>query len=110
MFCLCHATLTELFSKPRLSVQPIDIFEGEVFKLTCSISIYVRERINNGTMRYSMYRGNDRLNNANTYNALAHPSKNGNYTCKAQAVLDTKHNIVKESQTVVVEAKGETSN
>lgn len=99
---------TELFSKPRLTVEPIDIFEGDKFRLTCSVSIYVPEKINNETMRFSIYQNNLKLANGDTYSAVAHPYKNGNYTCKAQAA-SLVHSFVKESQTVVVEAKGKSS-
>ncbi|XP_070838112.1 platelet endothelial cell adhesion molecule [Chaetodon trifascialis] len=97
-------TVRELFSKPRLTVEPIDIFEGDRFKLTCSVSVYVPERINNDTMRFSIYKDDLELTSAETYMTVAHPAKNGNYTCKAQAA-SLSRSFVKESQTVVVKAK-----
>ncbi|XP_041812676.1 platelet endothelial cell adhesion molecule isoform X2 [Chelmon rostratus] len=97
-------TVKELFSKPRLTVEPVDIFERDRFKLTCSVSIYVPERINNDTMRFSIYRDNLQLTSAETYITVADPAKNGNYTCKAQAASLTS-SFEKESQTVVVKAK-----
>lgn len=100
---------TELFSKPRLTLEPIDIFEGERFTLTCSVSIYVPERINNDTMRFSIYKDNVKITSSDTFVSMAHSSKNGNYTCKAQAASLT-HSFVKESQMVVVKAKGESYN
>lgn len=106
MFDFCHPTPTELFSKPHLTVEPMDIFEGDRFKLTCSVSIYVPERINNDTMRFSIYKDNVKLTSTETYITVAHPAKNGNYTCKAQAASATR-TFVKSSQTVVVKAKGE---
>ena len=109
MFDFCCPTSTELFSKPQLTMEPIDVFEGDSFKLTCSVNIYVPEKISNERMRFSIYKNNVKLTNTGTYTAVAHPSKNGNYTCKAQAA-SLNHSFVKESKTVVVEMKGESSN
>ncbi|XP_070703754.1 platelet endothelial cell adhesion molecule [Pempheris klunzingeri] len=97
-------TVKELFSKPRLTVEPIEIFEGDSFKLTCSVSIYVPERINNETMQFSIYKDNVKLTNTERYITVADPRKNGNYSCKAQPASLT-HSLEKESKTVVVKAK-----
>lgn len=101
-----HPTSTELFSKPQLTVDTEDIAEGDKFKLSCSVSIYVPERINNETMRFSIYRDNVKLTNRDTYINVANPSTNGNYTCKVQA-LSLTPSFVKESKTVAIKAKGE---
>lgn len=90
-------------------MKPVDIFEGDHFQLTCSVNIYVPEKFSNESMRFSIYKNNVKLTSTETYTSVAHPSKNGNYTCKAQAASLT-HSFVKESKTVVVEAKGESSN
>lgn len=97
---------TELFSKPRLTVEPLDIFNGDAFKFTCSISIYVPERINNATVKFSYYKDNVNVTSSQTYISVAHPSKNGNYTCKVQA-QSQMHSFVKESQIIVLNTKGE---
>ncbi|KAM6966719.1 platelet endothelial cell adhesion molecule [Tautogolabrus adspersus] len=97
-------TVKELFSKPTLTLETVDLFEGDRFKLTCSVSIYVPERINNESMIFSIYKDNVKLNNGETFISVAQPQKNGNYSCKAQAESYT-HSFVKESQTVVVKAK-----
>ncbi|XP_034749204.1 platelet endothelial cell adhesion molecule isoform X1 [Etheostoma cragini] len=97
-------TVKELFSKPQLTVNPRDIFLGDRFKLTCSVSIYVPERISNESMKFFIYKDNVKLTSEETYITTAHPSENGNYTCKAQAA-PLIHSFVKESQTVVVKAK-----
>ncbi|KAM7372178.1 hypothetical protein PAMP_009367 [Pampus punctatissimus] len=99
-----NITVKELFSKPRLTVQPLDIFEGDKFKLTCSVTIYVPEKFDNETIWLSIYKDNVKLTNEYTYRAVAQPDKNGNYTCKAN-VTSVTHNFVKESPTVVVKAK-----
>ncbi|XP_054463241.1 platelet endothelial cell adhesion molecule isoform X3 [Anoplopoma fimbria] len=102
-------TVKELFSKPRLTVTPTDIFEGDSFQLTCSVSIFVPEKMSNESMRFSIYKDNVQLTGAETYNTKAHPSQNGNYSCKARAV-SLIHSFVKESQEVVVKAKVPVSN
>lgn len=106
-------TSTELFSKPRLTVKPTDIFEGDRFELTCSVSIYVPERISNESMRFSIYKDDVKLTGAAaaaTYVTVAHASKNGNYTCRATASSLTDCPVEKESRAVVVKAKGESRN
>ncbi|KAM9392512.1 platelet endothelial cell adhesion molecule isoform 2-T2 [Pholidichthys leucotaenia] len=100
-------TVKELFSKPRLALEPKEIFEGDRFILTCSISIYVPERINNKTIRFSFSRDNNIIrvvSSGHTYINLANPSQNGNYTCDAQ-VPSSSQIIVKESQILLVKAK-----
>ncbi|XP_022612616.1 platelet endothelial cell adhesion molecule-like isoform X2 [Seriola dumerili] len=97
-------TVQELFSKPRLTLEPVDLFVGDHFKLTCSVSVYFPERIRNDTMQFSIYKDNNRLTTSQTFINISHPDRNGNYTCRAQTTSLT-HNIVKESQTLVVKAK-----
>ncbi|XP_035801871.2 platelet endothelial cell adhesion molecule [Amphiprion ocellaris] len=97
-------TVKELFSKPRLTVEPLDIFEGDRFELTCSVSIYVPDKISNETMKFSIYKDNVKLTGADTYSTMAHRDKNGNYTCKVY-VASLMHNFVKESPKLVIKAK-----
>ncbi|KAA8584925.1 hypothetical protein FQN60_003619 [Etheostoma spectabile] len=47
--------------QPQLTVNPIDIFMGDRFKLTCSVSIYVPERISNESMKFFIYKDNVKL-------------------------------------------------
>uniref|UniRef100_A0A3B4XW03 Platelet endothelial cell adhesion molecule n=1 Tax=Seriola lalandi dorsalis TaxID=1841481 RepID=A0A3B4XW03_SERLL len=93
-----------LFSKPRLTLEPADLFVGDHFKLTCSVSVYFPERIRNGTMKFSIYKDNNRLIPSQTFISISHPDRNGNYTCRAETTSLT-HNVEKESQTLVVKAK-----
>ncbi|CAG5897603.1 unnamed protein product, partial [Menidia menidia] len=115
-------TVKELFSKPQLTVEPTELFEGDRFKLTCSVSIYIPERISNETMKFSFYKDNIRMelddettkfttykNNVQQISVetkiiVVNFKKNGNYTCKAQTSSLT-HNFVKESQRRVIQAK-----
>lgn len=103
--CGCPAP-TELFSKPNLTLKPTDIFNGDTFRFECSISIFLPERINKDTVKYSYYKDNVNITSSQTYISMAHPSKNGNYTCKVQA-QSLAHSFVKESQIIVLNTKGE---
>lgn len=97
-------TVKELFSKPQLTVKPTDIFEGDHFNLTCSVSIYDHEKIESEAMQFSIYKDNVKVASADTYMTEAQPSENGNYTCKAK-YASHKRTIMKESQTRTVKAK-----
>ncbi|KAM3863830.1 platelet endothelial cell adhesion molecule [Diretmus argenteus] len=97
-------TIKDLFSNPHLTMEPIDLFEGEVFELSCAVSSFSRERINNETMQFSIYRDHVLLTKTDTYTARADSSRNGNYTCKAQATSQSKI-FVKESEPLVIKAK-----
>ncbi|XP_074789821.1 LOW QUALITY PROTEIN: platelet endothelial cell adhesion molecule [Myripristis murdjan] len=97
-------TIKDLFSKPLLTVEPRDIFEGERFKLTCSVSSYAAQRIDRETIQFSIYRDDILLSKSHTYSAVAHSSQNGNYTCKA-SVTTQNNDFVKKIATLVVKTK-----
>eukprot|EP00066_Takifugu_rubripes_P012824 XP_011602090.1 PREDICTED: platelet endothelial cell adhesion molecule-like isoform X1 [Takifugu rubripes] len=97
-------TVNELFSRPTLTVKPTDIFEGDIFNFSCSISKYDPQRINKANLKFSYYKDNVIITSSQVYSSRAHPSKNGNYTCKVQAQYLT-NSFVKESQIVVLKAK-----
>ncbi|XP_028311509.1 platelet endothelial cell adhesion molecule [Gouania willdenowi] len=97
-------TVKELFSNPRLTIEPKDLFEGDRFIMTCSVRIYVPEKISNESMRFSYYKDNVKVTSADSYISVGHPYKNGNYTCHAQAT-SVKHTFIKESQILLVKAK-----
>ncbi|XP_035037180.1 platelet endothelial cell adhesion molecule isoform X1 [Hippoglossus stenolepis] len=94
----------ELFSKPRLTMEPLDIFEGDRIKLTCSVTVYVPERINHKTMAFTIYKDNVEVIRSETYTTVADASRNGNYTCKARSSYLAEH-FEKESPALVVKAK-----
>nr|XP_046272024.1 platelet endothelial cell adhesion molecule isoform X2 [Scatophagus argus] len=98
-------TVKEVFSKPHLTVEPTDVFEGDSFKLTCSVSIYIPERISNSSMQFSIYKDDVKLTSASTHIIVAHSYNNGNYTCKVQAASLTQSVLEKQSQALVVKAK-----
>ncbi|XP_075879958.1 platelet endothelial cell adhesion molecule isoform X1 [Nelusetta ayraudi] len=97
-------TVRELFSKPRLSLEREDVFEGDHFKLSCNVTVYVPDRIAANTLRYSIYKDNIEVTRSDSFASMAQPSKNGNYTCKVQAPSGLS-SLVKESPTLVVKAK-----
>ncbi|XP_062264798.1 platelet endothelial cell adhesion molecule isoform X1 [Platichthys flesus] len=97
-------TVKELFSKPHLTVEPLFMFEGDRLKLTCSVTVYVPERINNKAMVFSIYRDKVEVARSHTYTAVANASTNGNYTCRALS-SSLAHSFVKESPKLVVKAK-----
>lgn len=89
-----------------MTVKPTDIFEGDIVTFSCSISKYDPQRIDKTTIKFSYYKDNVSVTSKQAYSIKAHPSKNGNYTCQVQAQYNTK-SFVKESQIVVLKAKGE---
>lgn len=95
---------SELFSKPQLTLQPIDVFRNERFKLDCTAVVYATERINASALQYSIYKDNFRVTSSNSLVDRAYLSKNGNYTCTVQV---SSPSFFKQSQTVVLKAKGE---
>lgn len=103
-----HLTPTELFSKPLLTLKPADLYEGERFELSCSISIYAPDRIDVNKTKYTYYKDNKELTTSNTYVSVAHPERNGNYTCKVTAV-SFHRTFHYKSQTLHVQAKGKSS-
>lgn len=105
MRCVCVPFESpELFSKPQLTLRPIDVFENERFKLDCTAHVYATERINASALQFFIYRDDVRLSRAKSLVDMAYASKNGNYTCRVQV---SSFSFVKESQPVVLKAKGE---
>lgn len=60
-------------------------------------------------MHFSIYKDNIKLTSEETYVAVADSHNNGNYTCKVETA-SVAGSFVKESQTIVVKAKGGSSN
>ncbi|KAM9780488.1 LOW QUALITY PROTEIN: platelet endothelial cell adhesion molecule [Neosynchiropus ocellatus] len=99
-------TVKSLFSQPRLTMEPRTIFEGESFRLTCSVTIFVPERISNETMRFSIFKDSVKVSALATYSAVARPGQNGNYSCRAMAPsLSPARGFQKDSQVIAVRAK-----
>ncbi|KAG7243725.1 hypothetical protein INR49_011282 [Caranx melampygus] len=101
--------LLKLFSKPNLTLGSVELFERDRMTLACSVSHYARERIRMENIKFSIYRNNTLLTPSQNYITTAHPAHNGNYTCQAQ-FSNREIQIVKESQTFVVNAKVLVSN
>ncbi|KAJ8363598.1 hypothetical protein SKAU_G00124290 [Synaphobranchus kaupii] len=95
--------VSELFSKPILTMEPHEVFEKESFSLACSSANISTERIQQNDVKYSLY-NNGRLLTAGDFRGKfsnkAHTSHNGNYTCEAVAKM-----IRKPSNVIVFKAK-----
>ncbi|XP_054892246.1 platelet endothelial cell adhesion molecule isoform X2 [Poeciliopsis prolifica] len=93
----------EVFSKPRLYLEPVDLFEGERFRLNCSVKVFFPEMIGN-TLKYRLYKDGTELTSSATYVDDARPNSNGNYSCKVEGTR-ISINFHKESEAVIVNAK-----
>lgn len=93
---------TELFSKPTLTRNPPQAFEGDRVALSCK-SIHL-ERLREDEIKYSIYKdGHPRPmgNIPGKMSIKAGPEDDGNYSCKAEA-----KSITKESEIIVIRSKG----
>ncbi|XP_061086960.1 platelet endothelial cell adhesion molecule isoform X4 [Conger conger] len=95
--------VSELFSKPVLTMHPKEVFEKEPFSLACNSLNISTLRIQENNVKYSIFK-NGKILTLGTfhgkYNRRADTSLNGNYTCYAVA-----HMIRKTSNTIVFKAK-----
>ncbi|XP_038138246.1 platelet endothelial cell adhesion molecule [Cyprinodon tularosa] len=97
-------TVKEVFSKPRFTLEPVDLFEGETFNLSCSVDFFIPGMIDPRTFKYVLYKDGIELTKAATYQTTARYEHNGNYTCKVGGTRNAS-TINKESQTISVKAK-----
>ncbi|XP_043956825.1 platelet endothelial cell adhesion molecule isoform X2 [Gambusia affinis] len=95
--------IKEVFSKPQLYLEPVDLFEGESFRLNCSVKVFFPEMIGK-TLKYHLYKDGTELISSATYAAVAHPNSNGNYSCKVEGTRISTP-LHKESEAVIVKAK-----
>lgn len=95
-------TVKELISKPRLTLEPQNLFEGDRLKMTCLVSVYVPGQIQNNTLKYSIYKDHKEVKSGNVYITKAQASTNGNYTCTVRV---SSLSLVKYSNTLIVSAK-----
>ncbi|XP_027898696.1 platelet endothelial cell adhesion molecule isoform X1 [Xiphophorus couchianus] len=93
----------EVFSKPQLYLEPVDLFEGERFTLNCSVKVFFPEMIGK-PLKYRLYKDGTELTSSTTYIAVAHPNRNGNYSCKVEGNRIST-SFRKESEAVIVKAK-----
>ncbi|CAG02673.1 unnamed protein product, partial [Tetraodon nigroviridis] len=90
---------------PIMNVLPSsEVYEGDTMKFSCSIVIYVPERINKDTIKYSYYKDNMIVASSRTYNSTTQLSQIGNYTCEVLA-LSQNHSFVKKSELFVLNPK-----
>ncbi|MED6245289.1 hypothetical protein ATANTOWER_001314 [Ataeniobius toweri] len=101
-------TVKEVFSKPQLTLEPVDLFEGDTFRLNCSVKFFVPGMIDPNTFKYTFYKGAE-LTSASTYATVANPEHNGNYFCRAEGIRHSSA-LYKDSQTILVKAKVPVSN
>lgn len=102
-FTLYH--FSELFSKPVMTINPAEVFEGQQFTVTCTSWEFASERIGRRDVRYSIYRNNQELGSSDSsYRDKASSRTNGNYNCTAQV-----NNTIKWSDMKVFIAKGTTA-
>ncbi|XP_029015677.1 platelet endothelial cell adhesion molecule isoform X2 [Betta splendens] len=93
----------ELFSRPRLTVEPHDIFEGDTFTLTCSVA-NVSERVDREDLQFVIYRDWTNVSASHVYSGVAGAGSNGNYVCEV-LVHSVRHSVSKQSARVAVRAK-----
>ncbi|KAJ8002038.1 hypothetical protein DPEC_G00175650 [Dallia pectoralis] len=99
-----NVTITELFSKPVLVMDPTEVFEQEKFRLTCKSANYSRDRISASDIKYSIYK-DDNVLTLGSFNGIHVsyanlPSANGKYFCKAQSRI-----VYKNSENMIVKVK-----
>ncbi|KAL1006029.1 hypothetical protein UPYG_G00066970 [Umbra pygmaea] len=97
-----HVIIKELFSKPVLAMEPKEVFEMEEFNLTCKSSNYSSDRISMSDLKYSFYKDDNLLaaGSVNGIYILKAQNPNGNYFCKAEAMM-----VSKFSEKLTVRAK-----
>ncbi|XP_029005494.1 platelet endothelial cell adhesion molecule-like isoform X3 [Betta splendens] len=90
--------VTELFSVPKLTISPAEVFQGDNITLTCRSEIYVPGRINNRDLIYSLssFREGFTKMSPGVFSGRTLPYE-FNYTCAAQA-----RGVLKESQILTV--------
>ncbi|XP_062401411.1 platelet endothelial cell adhesion molecule isoform X3 [Sardina pilchardus] len=94
-------TVKELFSKPTLTFNPEQAFEGEYVRLTCESTNL--ERIRQEEIKYSIYKNNRLQPMGNIMGQMviqAGHSGNGHYHCLAEA-----KSISKKSEVIVLRSK-----
>ncbi|KAK2889082.1 hypothetical protein Q8A67_014457 [Cirrhinus molitorella] len=95
-----NITVKELFSMPVLSIHPAEVFEGELFNISCHINNFASERIQMNAIKYSIFQDKTPVIDDKTYSGTAGKASNGKYMCTAEA-----KGIFKESTMVLFETK-----
>ncbi|KAM4717504.1 platelet endothelial cell adhesion molecule isoform 2-T2 [Anableps anableps] len=94
----------EVFSKPQLTLEPMDLFEGDTFRFNCSVKVFYPEKIDPKTFKYRLYKDGIELTSAALTDTVAHSKHNGNYSCKVEGIRNSSR-LSKNSQTIIVKAK-----
>ncbi|KAJ7989384.1 hypothetical protein DPEC_G00303990 [Dallia pectoralis] len=96
----------DLFAKPVLVMRPKEVFEGVNFTLNCKTGGHSNERIDIEDVKYSLFLNQVLLTSGGRYNATAHSSLNGNYSCQAHSHgRGQTQKVVKKSNQIVLAAK-----
>ncbi|KAI4881302.1 hypothetical protein NFI96_029911 [Prochilodus magdalenae] len=80
-----NLVVSELFSVPVLSITSEQIFEGDVFFLSCRTSTIYQKRITHANVTYTIYKNQHILKAGHIFNTTASQAMNGNFTCVAEA-------------------------
>ncbi|XP_023666341.2 platelet endothelial cell adhesion molecule-like [Paramormyrops kingsleyae] len=88
--------VAELFSTPVLTVQPIDVFEGEMLTFSCKSAHMDSQRINATDVKYHLYKENIKVVDlpSGEYRMTADVQHDGNYSCQAEAKSIQKQSLV----------------
>ncbi|XP_048847804.1 platelet endothelial cell adhesion molecule-like isoform X9 [Brienomyrus brachyistius] len=79
--------VAELFSMPVLTVQPADVFEGQMLTFSCKSAHIDSQRINANDVKYHLYKDDIKVADlpSGEYRMFADLRFNGNYSCQAKA-------------------------
>ncbi|XP_048847798.1 Fc receptor-like protein 5 isoform X3 [Brienomyrus brachyistius] len=79
--------VAELFSMPVLTVQPADVFEGQMLTFSCKSAHIDSQRINANDVKYHLYKDNMKVADlpSGEYRVTADVHHDGNYSCQAEA-------------------------
>ncbi|XP_042586701.1 platelet endothelial cell adhesion molecule-like isoform X2 [Cyprinus carpio] len=77
--------VTELFSKPVLTLSPDQVYEGGRFTLTCNSTVISSAKIGKADIKYVLLKDGRRIAAVDKYFGTASLATNGNYCCMAMA-------------------------
>lgn len=88
-------------------MDPREVFEGERFTLTCSVSRLVSDRLRPQDVNFSLFKDQHPLEApGGSYSSVALPSSSADYSCRAQG-RNLGNLIAKNSTHLHLEVKGE---
>ncbi|RXN29454.1 platelet endothelial cell adhesion molecule-like protein [Labeo rohita] len=90
----------ELFSKPILSISPVQVFEGQRFILNCTSNVTSPVKIGKADIKYVLLKDDRPISAAARYEETASLATNGNYSCMAMV-----KEVNKSSLPLILKAK-----